>query len=230
MRPFGYAQGDRCGLEFLWAAWYNEGEKILEDAFMESYSIIYQPTPDWDTVPAVELQNTGWLGETSVRAWAQLCRDDRALWVRMEAEESPVRATLTEPLDPICCDSCLEFFLAPDPADSRYLNFEFNPLGNVYLGFGSTRPTRVRQIVGDKDALFRPAPFFTEKGWGIVYCIPFDFIRNYFPDFRPEGDFAGNFYKCGDETERPHYLSWMKMHTDTPDFHRRGDFGVLRFV
>lgn len=197
---------------------------------MDTYTILYQSTPDWETVPTVELRHTGWLAESPVRAWAQLCHDDRALWVRMEAEESPVRATLNEPLDQICNDSCLEFFLAPDPSDSRYLNFEFNPLGNLYLGFGSTRPTRVRQIVSSKEQLFRPKPFFTERGWGIVYCIPFDFIRNYYPHFQAIGDMVGNFYKCGDLTPQPHYLSWMVMHTDMPDFHRRQDFGTLRFA
>lgn len=28
------------------------------------------------------------------------------------------------------------------------------------------------------------------------------------------------FYKCGDETGRPHYGSWQKVETDAPDFHR----------
>ncbi len=196
---------------------------------MEAYTILYQSNLNWDAVPAVELHHTGWLAETPIRAWAQLCRDDHALWVRMEAEESPLRATLKDPLDPICCDSCLEFFLAPDISDSRYLNFEFNPLGNLYLGFGSTRPTRVRQIVESKEALFHPQPYITEQGWGIVYCIPFDFIRNYFPNFEPRGEMAGNFYKCGDMTEYPHYLSWKLMNTAIPDFHRRQDFGLLIF-
>lgn len=196
---------------------------------MERYTILYQSAPNWDIVPAVELRHTGWLDEAPVRAWAQLCSDDTALWVRMEAEESPVRAALSGPLAEVWNDSCLEFFLAPDPSDSRYLNFEFNPLGSLYLGFGSTRPTRVRQIVNDKEALFQPEPFFTEKGWGIVFRIPFDFIRNYFPDFQNRGEMAGNFYKCGDLTLQPHYLSWMTMHTDTPDFHRRQDFGALYF-
>lgn len=196
---------------------------------MNAYTILYQSVPDWEHVPVVELQHTGWLPEAPIRAWAQLCRDDQGLWVRMEAEETAIRATLTQPLDEVYTDSCLEFFLAPDPSDNRYLNFEFNPLGNLYLGFGSTRPTRVRQIVGDKELLFHPQPFFNEKGWGIVYHIPFAFIRNYFPGFEPCGEMAGNFYKCGDLTEQPHYLSWRVMRTATPDFHRRQDFGTLIF-
>ncbi len=196
---------------------------------MAVYSIPYQSSPCWDEVPAAELRHTGWLTEAPVSARAQACYNEEALFIRMEAKESPVRATLRDPLSQVCNDSCLEFFFAPDPADARYLNFEFNPLGTLYLGFGSTRPTRVRQIPKDAEALFRPEPFFTEDGWGICYRIPFSFIRNYFPAFAPTGEAAGNFYKCGDETAAPHYLSWAAMTTDTPDFHRRQDFGTLLF-
>ena len=196
---------------------------------MGTYNILRQTMVNWEAIPAVELHHTGWLEQAPVRAWAKLCCDDHAIWVRMEAEESPVRATLHDPLDEVYQDSCLEFFLAPNPKDNRYFNFEFNPLGNVYLAFGSIRPTRVRQIVASKEELFCPEPFYTEKGWGITYRIPFSFIQNYFPAFEPRGEMAGNFYKCGDLTQQPHYLSWMTMHTDTPDFHRRQDFGTLRF-
>ena len=45
-------------------------------------------------------------------AKAQACHDDERLFVRLEAEESPVRATLKDPLAQVCCDSCLEFFFA----------------------------------------------------------------------------------------------------------------------
>ena len=107
---------------------------------MNAYTILYQSVPDWENVPIVELHHTDWLPEAPIRAWAQLCRDDQGLWVRLEAEEANVRATLSEPLDEVYQDSCLEFFFAPIASDSRYLNFEFNPLGNIYLGFGSTRP------------------------------------------------------------------------------------------
>lgn len=196
---------------------------------MAVYSIPYQPVPCWDSVPVVELQHTGWLAETPVSARAQLCYNDEALFVRMEAQEDPIRATLREPLAQVCNDSCLEFFFAPDPEDMRYLNFEFNPLGTLYLGFGSTRPTRVRQILKAPEELLDPQPFFTLDGWGICYRIPFSLIRNYFPRFRPDGEAAGNFYKCGDETAHPHYLSWSPMTTDSPDFHRRQDFGTLLF-
>lgn len=197
---------------------------------MSTYTILYQTQPDWSVIPAVELQETGWLAPAAISARAQLCHDGSALYVRMEAEEAAVRATLSDPLSQVCNDSCLEFFFAPDMADARYINFEFNPLGTMYLGFGAARPTRVRQIVKKPDELFAPRPFTTDKGWGICWRIPFSFIQLYFPAFAPTGECAANFYKCGDETVQPHYLSWAPMHCDTPDFHRRQDFGTLRFA
>ena len=39
--------------------------------------------------------------------------------------------------------------------------------------------------------------------------------------------FTGNFYKCGDETEFPHYGMWSEAVSDTPDFHRPECFGRL---
>lgn len=193
------------------------------------YIIKRTQIPVWDQIQPLELRHTGWLSPAPVNAWAQLCHDSENLYVRMEAEEAPVRATLTGKLDQVCDDSCLEFFFAPDPNDSRYFNFEFNPLGALNLGFGRARPSRVRQIVKNPEELFCPAPFSTEKGWGVRFQVPEEFVRLYFPAFRLEGKSAANFYKCGDKTERPHYLSWADMRADTPDFHRRQDFGLVVF-
>ena len=74
---------------------------------MKKYTVIYQDVPDWDKVPAVELGETGWLEPCGIQAQAQACHDGENLWVRMEAEEKVVRATLTGKLDQVCDDSCL---------------------------------------------------------------------------------------------------------------------------
>lgn len=195
---------------------------------MKQYRIVRTDCPDWSKIEAVPLQHTPWLTPNEVQAWAQACHDGENLYIRMTAREDNIRATLTGSLDQICNDSCLEFFFAPDASDKRYLNFEVNPLGALYLGFGAERSTRVRQIVKDT-AMFSIQPFRTEDGWGVTYRIPADFIRVYFPDFRFEGTAAGNFYKCGDETVVPHYLAWSELTSETPDYHRRWDFGELVF-
>ena len=36
-----------------------------------------------------------------------------------------------------------------------------------------------------------------------------------------------NFYKCGDETPEPHYLSWNRIDLPSPNFHVPEFFGLL---
>jgi hypothetical protein len=39
----------------------------------------------------------------------------------------------------------------------------------------------------------------------------------------------GNFYKCADGTDSPHYVTWSPVKTEIPDFHRPEFFGELIF-
>lgn len=196
---------------------------------MQEYIIPRVQHPDWETIPVVQLCHTGWLPPSSVTAQAQACHDGERLFIRLQAEESPVCATLTGVLDQVCNDSCLEFFFAPLRGDKRYFNFECNPLGTLYLGFGAERHTRVRQIVNDVRQ-FAIQPFSLERGWGVSLVIPGEFIRLYMPSFTFSGQASGNFYKCGDKTPIPHYLAWSIPSCNTPDYHQQKDFGRLIFA
>ena len=40
---------------------------------------------------------------------------------------------------------------------------------------------------------------------------------------------SANFYKCGDDTTKPHYISWNPVKSINPDFHRPEHFGILNF-
>ena len=193
------------------------------------YKVHKVEIPNWETIPEATLRHAPWRTPNSVEARAQLCHNGQVLFLRMEAKETDILARLTGPLDQVCNDSCLEFFFAPMQADARYLNFEVNPLGNVYLGFGAERATRVRQIVKDP-APFRTETFRPENGWGFVMEIPLSFIRLYFPEAGLNGTAACNFYKCGDETVSPHYLAWSPLTSEKPDYHRRWDFGTIEFL
>lgn len=54
--------------------------------------------------------------------------------------EKEIMAARENMNDPVCRDSCMEFFLKPNPEnDSRYLNFELNPRGTLFLGIGKDR-------------------------------------------------------------------------------------------
>ena len=193
------------------------------------YTVARVAEVNWNDIKAVELVHQPWLEPCDIKAKAQLCHDGENLYVRMEAEEKNIRALETRQHEAVCVDSCLEFFFAPLAGDRRYFNFEVNLLGNLYVGFGAERPTRVRQIVRNRDEMFAPKPFRTEKGWGIEYRIPLHYVQLYMPDAAYAGEAAGNFYKCGDLTEKPHYLAWAPLTSEKPDYHRRGDFGRLIF-
>ncbi|OUN25050.1 carbohydrate-binding family 9-like protein [Pseudoflavonifractor sp. An85] len=195
----------------------------------ETYRVCRGDGQHWDDILRVDLKETGWLEPAGVKAWAQLCHDGEKLYVRLGAEETHIRATLTGTLDQVCNDSCLEFFFAPVAEDPRYFNFEWNPLKALNLGFGGARPTRVRQIVKKMEELFCPQSWQSEDAWGIQFSIPAEFVGRYFPGFAWEGECHANFYKCGDETDHPHYLAWSPLECDKPDYHRRGDFGTLIF-
>ncbi len=59
--------------------------------------------------------------------------------------------------------------------------------------------------------------------------IPFNIIKAvYGNDVLAPGDkISAAFYKCGDNTGRPHYGSWKAIAAESPDFHRPEFFGEL---
>ena len=194
-----------------------------------TYTVKKVDAPCWNEIEAVVLVHQPWLAPCDIEAKAQLCHDGKNLYVRMEAKEKNIRATLTGALDQICNDSCLEFFFAPKADDARYFNFEWNKLCTAYVGFGAERKTRVRQILKSVNDTLMPMSMDMDGGWAIEYRIPLSFIRLYMPDAAFEGEAACNFYKCGDETEVAHYLAWAPLSSEKPDYHRRWDFGMLVF-
>jgi len=184
-------------------------------------------TPDWNTVPILPIDIPQWTEHTDIRAQAQLCWDDTAIYVRLLARESNIRAEHTGLMASVCEDSCLEFFFCPTD-DSRYFNFEFNPNCALFLGIGTGDADLVRLVVQDQNAIFAPKAQRTNDGWEITYQIPFSFIRRFFPQFQPKPGLAlrGNCYKCGDLTAAPHYLAWNPIDTGFT-FHCPQYFGKL---
>ena len=46
----------------------------------------------------------------------------------------------------------------------------------------------------------------------------------------PGGVLYANFYKCGDDTPQPHFISWSPIDLPKPDFHAPQFFGVLELL
>ena len=185
--------------------------------------------PVWNELPTLPLNSILWEEDCGVRASAQICYDDAALYLHLAAKEKAIRAEYTATLSPVHEDSCLEFFFMPD-GDERYMNFEVNPNGCLHIGFGYDRKDRFVIHRRDAESLFRIRTAKTKDGWEVYYQIPLRFLRIVYPDYCFGGVLRANFYKCGDKTPHPHYLSWHPVTSAAPDFHRPCDFGELYYA
>jgi len=155
--------------------------------------------------------------------------DDESLFVYMETDEINVRFE-TKGIGKVHTDSCMEFFLMPAPESSlKYLNWEFNPAGGMHLGIGTCRHDRTLGADENYRDLFQVKTNISDKGWNLEYRVPLSWLKRFFPsmDFKPGRIMRGNFYKCGDETLRPHYGCWSPIDLVKPDFHCPDYFGNL---
>lgn len=179
------------------------------------------PWPDYPYRPRVEL-------------WAGWGPEEILLHYRVT--EDRVKAEWTESGDPVCRDSCVEFFI--NPGDGTYFNFEFNPIGTGYLGRGHSRQdstaldkSLVTQI--RREGSLGTSPFAEREGkatWSLTVGIPLTLFAG--TDLAsPSGkSFKANFYKCGDDLRVPHYVTWHPVETEGPDFHRPEYFGTIHFA
>lgn len=179
-----------------------------------------------------------WQSDYTPRAEAFVAVSESALRVCLTAWEETIRAEGRQRNDLVCLDSCLEFFFAPIPGSLAYFNFEFNPHGTMYVGFSpeGTRASSAKITDAPDNGYFRVETRHmlgrgADSRWQVGFDIPFEFIRRFVPDFDicRNGGIRGNFYKCGDKTEIPHWGSWNPIGTEGPDFHRPEYFGEMPF-
>ena len=155
-----------------------------------------------------------------------------ALFVHFNVVEEGLRAMNTENRSPVAEDSCVEFFLQT-PGSEEYWNFEFNCIGTLNASHRKTRPQPVRLSDQQMASVGRFAslgsqPFEKREGqnhWTLTIRIPFDLIG--LDASKSPAAIKANVYKCGSKAQHPHYLSWMPIHTQRPDFHQPSAFGTM---
>lgn len=186
-------------------------------------------------LPRVRIDEAPWGATYRPRAEAALGWRPDGLVVLLAAWEESPRAVETVPNAEVYQDSCLEFFVQPFPKVSpAYLNFEFNARGTLLLGFdGPDGPAgeriRLPEVEGSAFGI-RSLRLDGGRAWGIRFHVPFAFLARRFgpTGMAPGHAFRGNFQKCGDRCEVPHFLAWNPIAAPAPDFHRRECFGALR--
>lgn len=192
----------------------------------------------WENINKAEIDCYPWdQNGYKPKTEARVVYTESGFHVLMTAYECKILGSRLEFNDPVCRDSCMEFFLMPEPDnDARYLNFELNPLGTLYLGFGKNRFERAKvsdvlpELFQIKHSVTKETiKDFSGLSWSIQYFIPFTFIRKIYGDldFYSGKSMTGNFYKCAEDTNLPHFGSWNTVESKVPDFHRPECFGNL---
>ena len=154
------------------------------------------------------------------------------IWYRVNGMD--LRAKAMEDNGPVWEDSCCEFFVG-DPSDGTYYNFEMNCIGTLLAAKRKSRTDfrffsreELDQVI--RHSSLERKEYGTEgelAGWQTAICIPFGLIG--MDGWNLPENIRANFYKCGDKTAHPHFLSWNPVETPQPDFHRPEFFGLLEF-
>jgi len=190
---------------------------------------------DFGVLDTIEILN--WVKEYPYRPITQfnIARSKDSIFIKFSVRGSMLRAIYSNDMDPVHEDSCVEFFCMPLGAD-KYTNFEFNCIGTCSA---TTRKNRTDEVVPfTKEELnsIKRYPSIGRRAfnemegmfeWELTVKIPFD-LMGIDPLNIPE-KIIGNFYKCADGTDSPHFVTWSPVKTDVPDFHRPEFFGELYF-
>ncbi len=159
------------------------------------------------------------------------------IWLTFYVTEKHVLARKTQTNSSTHLDSCVEFFIDPQQ-NGHYYNFEFNAIGTTHLAYGQNvrereflDPAVIESEVRTYSSLGTD-PLDMKNGeisWELTVVIPASILTH--DDIRDlEGKVMNaNFFKCGDETVTPHFLSWNRIDTDRPSFHQPAFFGRLTF-
>ena len=159
----------------------------------------------------------------------------KEIWLKYYVTEKHILAKETRTNGSVYKDSCVEFFISVD--NKNYYNLEVNCIGTIHLAYGPGRndrkfvdPEIIKKI--EVESSLGNQPFDEKTGnfdWEMMIRVPvssfaFDNIKSL------KGLKAtANFYKCGDDTTEPHYVTWNPVKTENPDYHRPGFFGKVLF-
>lgn len=193
--------------------------------------------PVWETLPKHEIGTINWQmfpykPDVSV---AIACSDDE-IYLKYWVTEDGTRGLVANDNGNVFTDSCVELFIDPS-GDGSYYNFEFNCIGKLLLGHGTSRHNRERA----GESILKMVRRYTSVGtapigqiegklqWEIAVAIPLGaFFKHAIVSISGKTTKA-NFQKCGDEMPVPHYVTWNPIETPKPDYHRPEFFGELNF-
>lgn len=161
--------------------------------------------------------------------------DNETLFLQYTVHESEILAKITEDNGKVWTDSCVEMFISFD--DEHYYNAEFSCIGKALLGYrpfggyAEHASMETLQLIERLSSLGKEN-FDLKKGdfkWTLTLAIPKEvFWKSDIASFA-QLKVRGNFYKCGDNLETPHFVSWTSINVPDPSFHQPKYFGEIEF-
>ena len=185
----------------------------------------------WDEVQEIKIDNFKWVNTNKApKTTAKLFYDDNGLYIKFFVLESKITAMHKNLNDPVCEDSCVEFFVRPS-CDKRYINFEVSAMGTMLIGLGEGREERLALIpdtaIFKMETTVKDADSYKGDMWCVEYTVPFAFLNEIYGEFDIKEGFYGNFFKCGDLTDVEHYGMWSPTECQFPNFHMPEYFGKI---
>ena len=150
--------------------------------------------------------------------WGEVKLTDKTLYIKMTSLESNPFARYTHGPDAkVCCDSCVEFFFSFNNLQPAYLNIEMNSIGGYYCAYHPE--LGVKEYCSPFAEGGAPKATVLDDMWYAEATFDLDTLKKFF-GLTEVTSFAANFYKCGDETEKPHYGMHNEVIWEQPSFHR----------
>jgi hypothetical protein len=133
------------------------------------------------------------------------------------------------------------FFVPGLDVARGYFNLEINCGGTMLLHFQerprhnpvALPPTALARIDIQHSLPHIVDPEIQEPvTWYVEARVPLDMLAPYTDITRPAAGarWRANFYKCGDGTSHPHWLTWSPVQAPSPNFHIPDQFGLLTFA
>ena len=206
--------------------------EVLNSAEMDSVAVILENAAYRDTIDSVN-----WPDQFNYRPISNFyfARSNQSVFIKFNVRGNVLKAVYLEDQQAVHEDSCVEFFCKL-PDNDYYTNFEFNCIGTCSASKRKGRSEDVVMFDAGEMLSIKRLPSIARKAfkelsgifeWDLTVQIPFE-LMGVDPENLPDKLLA-NFYKCADDTDSKHYVSWNAIKTEKPDFHRPEFFGELIF-
>ena len=163
----------------------------------------------------------------------RIAHTGEVILLHFRINEADIKAVCERDNGNVWEDSCVEFFISF--REKEYYNIECNCIGKMLIGKGQGKEGRICL----PDDLLKKVDRWSSLGdsqvenlsgdWEVSLVMPKEI---FYPDISNSFDkikAKGNFYKCGDCLQTPHFLSWNPIQNETPNFHLPRFFGELLF-